>query len=181
MVSTASTRSSVSRALRAGGTRCSRLIAWVRWLMEIRDQIRSILKEKGADVWSVHPSVSVYDAIATMSQKQVGALLVIEDRRLVGIVSERDYARKVILKGRSSKDTQVVEIMTSPVIYVTPQDTVEECMRMMTANRVRHLPVIEGEEVVGIVSIGDLVNWIISAQADTINQLYSYIAGKYLN
>jgi CBS domain-containing protein len=146
--------------------------------MEIRDQIRSILKEKGAEIWSVNPSVSVYDAIATMSQKQVGALLVIEDRRLVGIVSERDYARKVILKGRSSKDTQVVQIMTSPVIYVTPQDTVEDCMRMMTANRVRHLPVIEGEEVVGIVSIGDLVNWIISAQADTINQLCSYITGK---
>jgi CBS domain-containing protein len=151
----------------------------IRWPMELRDQIRAVLRHKGGDVWSVPPSASVYDAIAIMGEKQVGALLVIEDAKLVGILSERDYARKVILKGRSSKDTPVSEIMTSPVRYVTPQETVDECMRIMTANRVRHLPVVEDEKVVGIVSIGDLVNWIISAQADTIHQLHSYITGKY--
>jgi CBS domain-containing protein len=147
--------------------------------MELRAPIRPILKHKGTNVWSVAPSASVYDAIATMSEKHVGALLVIEDGRLVGILSERDYARKVILKGRSSKDTQVIEIMTSPVIYVTPQETVDDCMRMMTTNRVRHLPVVEDEKVVGIVSIGDLVNWVVSAQADAISQLHSYITGTY--
>jgi len=134
--------------------------------MELRDQIRAVLTHKGGNVWSVPPSVSVYDGIAMMGEKQVGALLVIEDAKLVG-------------KGRSSKDTPVSEIMTSPVMYVTPQETVDGCMRIMTANRVRHLPVVEGEKVVGIVSIGDLVNWIISAQADTIHQLHSYITGKY--
>jgi CBS domain-containing protein len=147
--------------------------------MELRDPIRSVLKHKGRTVWSVPPSISVYDAISMMSEKQVGALLVMEDAKLVGILSERDYARKVILKGRSSKDTLVGEIMTSAVTYVTPRATVDECMKIMTASRVRHLPVVENEEVVGIVSIGDLVNWIISAQADTIHQLHSYITGKY--
>ena len=147
--------------------------------MELFDQVRSVLKFKGGDIWSVPPRVSVYDAIAMMSEKRVGALPVMEDERLVGIISERDYARRVILKGRSSKDTQVAEIMTSPVFYVSPEATVEGCMRIMTVNRVRHLPVLEDGKLVGIVSIGDLVNWIISAQADAINQLNSYIAGKY--
>jgi len=147
--------------------------------MELRDPIRSVLKHKGGNVWTVAPSTSVYDAIAMMGEKQVGALLVMEDAKPVGILSERDYARKIILKGRSSKDTPVGEIMTSPVRYVTPKETVDECMRIMTASRVRHLPVVEEEKVVGIVSIGDLVNWIISAQADTIHQLHSYITGKY--
>ena len=147
--------------------------------MELRDPIRSVLKHKGGNVWTVPPSASVYDAIAMMGEKQVGALLVMEDAKLVGILSERDYARKIILKGRSSKDTPVSEIMTSPVRYVTPEETVDECMRIMTANRVRHLPVVENEMVVGIISIGDLVKWIISAQADTIHQMHSYITGKY--
>jgi CBS domain-containing protein len=147
--------------------------------MELRDPIHAVVKNKGGNVWSGPSSASVYDAIATMSEKRVGALLVMESIKLVGIVSERGYARKVILKGRSSKDTQVREIMTSPVIYVTPKETVDECMRIMTANRVRHLPVIEDDTVVGVVSIGDLVNWIISAQADTIHQLHSYITGEY--
>jgi CBS domain-containing protein len=147
--------------------------------MELRDPIASVLKYKGGNVWSVPPGVTVYDAIAMMSEKQVGALPVIEDAELVGIMTERDYARKVILKARSSKETLVKEIMTSPVIYATPQETVDECMRSMTANRVRHLPVVENERVVGIISIGDLVKWIISAQADTIHQMHSYITGKY--
>jgi len=147
--------------------------------MELRDPISAVLTHKGGNVWSVPPRASVYDVIAMMGEKQVGALLVIEDAKLVGILSERDYARKIILRGRSSKDTPVSEIMTSPVMYVTPQETVDECMIIMTASRVRHLPVIEDDRVVGIVSIGDLVNWIISAQADTIHQLHSYITGKY--
>ena len=147
--------------------------------MELNDEIRSVLKLKGDNVWSATPTMSVYDAIATMSERRVGALPVMQEGELVGIISERDYARRVILKGRSSKDTQVAEIMTSPAIYVNPQATVEGCMRIMTVNRVRHLPVVEDGRVVGIISIGDLVNWIISAQADAINQLNSYIAGKY--
>ena len=141
--------------------------------------VKQILDTKGYAVWSIHPQESVFTAIQQMAEKEVGALAVLEGDALVGIISERDYARKVILKGRSSKDTPVSEIMTSPVRYVTPQETVDECMRIMTANRVRHLPVVEDEKVVGIVSIGDLVNWIISAQADTIHQLHSYITGKY--
>jgi CBS domain-containing protein len=147
--------------------------------MELSDEIRWILKVKGGSVWSVSPWESVYEAIAAMSERQVGALPVMEGGRLVGIISERDYARRVILKGRSSKETQIAEIMTTPVVYVTPEATVQGCMRIMTANRVRHLPVVEDGRVVGIISIGDLVNWIISAQEDAINQLHSYIAGKY--
>jgi CBS domain-containing protein len=147
--------------------------------MELTDEIRSLLKVKGDSVWSVNPWESVYEAIAAMSERQVGALPVMEGGRLVGIISERDYARRVILKGRSSKETQVAEIMTTPVVSVIPEATVEGCMRIMTVNRVRHLPVVEDGRVVGIVSIGDLVNWIISAQADAIDHLSSYIAGKY--
>jgi CBS domain-containing protein len=147
--------------------------------MELSDEIRSLLKVKGDCVWSITPWESVYEAIAAMSERQVGALPVMEGGRLVGIISERDYARRVILKGRSSKETQVAEIMTTPVVSVIPEATVEGCMRIMTMNRVRHLPVVEDGRVVGIVSIGDLVNWIISAQADAIDQLSSYIAGKY--
>src|SRR5258708_1612703 len=111
--------------------------------MELRDQIHAVLTHKGGNVWSVPPIASVYDAIAMMGEKQVGGVRVIEDAKLVGILSERDCARKVILKGRSSKDTPVREIMTNPVRYVTPHETVDECMRIMTANRVRHLQVVD--------------------------------------
>ena len=148
--------------------------------MKIYDTIRDVLKRKGQDVWSITPKASVYQAIDMMAQKHVGALLVIAGGdSLIGVVSERDYARKVVLRGRSSKETNVEEIMTSPVICVEPHQGVDECMRIMTDNRIRHLPVVQNQKVIGIVSIGDLVNWIISAQQHTIEQLQDYITGKY--
>ena len=143
------------------------------------ETMASILKSKGCNLWSIDPEATIYDAIALMAEKSIGALVVISERKLVGIVSERDYARKVILQGRSSKDTRVREIMTSSVITVTPQNTVDECMRIITNRRVRHLPVLAGDEVIGVVSIGDLVRAIIAEQAATIDHLHSYIAGRY--
>ena len=143
------------------------------------ETIASILKNKGCRLWSVDPEATIYDAIALMAEKSIGALVVLSEGKLVGIVSERDYARKVILQGRSSKDTRVREIMTSSVITVTPENTVDECMRIITNRRVRHLPVLAGDEVMGVVSIGDLVRAIIAEQAATIDHLHSYIAGRY--
>ncbi len=130
--------------------------------MDLVDTVRSVLKQKSQDIWSVSPEAWVYDAVEMMADKHVGALLVISEGKLVGIISERDYARKVILQGKTSKQTQVKEIMTSSVIFVVPEHTVEDCMRIMTNSRIRHLPVVENEKVLGVVSIGDLVKWIIS-------------------
>ncbi len=145
--------------------------------MELTGKIGSLLGKKGAQVWSLPPTASVYDAIAMMAEKQVGALPVIDGETLLGIVSERDYARKVILKGKSAKDTAVTEIMNSPVVTITPSHTVEECMRLVTEKRFRHLPVVENSRIVGMVSIGDLVKWTITAQQEAISHLEAYIGG----
>ena len=145
----------------------------------ITGTIDEILQQKPGELWTISPDVTVFDAIELMADKNIGALLVMADGALLGIVSERDYTRKVALKGKSSRDTRVREIISTPLIAATPQHTVQECMRLMTTNRVRHLPILAGNEVVGIVSIGDLVNWIISAQSAAITHLESYIAGQY--
>jgi CBS domain-containing protein len=139
--------------------------------------ISEILNYKGSNVWCVSPEATVFDAIQLMADHNIGALLVTEGKKLVGILSERDYTRKVILKGKASKQTAVREILSEDVISVTPNHTVEECLRLMTENRVRHLPVLDDGKITGIVSIGDLVNWIISAQTSTIHQLQTYIGG----
>jgi CBS domain-containing protein len=147
--------------------------------MEISGKIAAILSIKGSQVWSLPPSASVYDAIAMMAEKKVGSLLVMQKEKLLGIISERDYARKVILCGRSSHDTPVSDIMTSPVMTVSPSHTVAECMRLVTDQRIRHLPVLDQEKVVGMVSIGDLIKWVITEQEETIRHLESFITGTH--
>jgi CBS domain-containing protein len=143
--------------------------------MEVSGRISAILAHKKVStVWSIGPNATVIDAIRLMDEKNVGALPVVENGKLVGIVSERDYTRKVILKGRSSKDTPVSDIMTKQVLTVNPSNSVTECMQIMTDKRVRHLPVLEGTNLVGILSIGDLVNWLISAQKATLDNLEHY-------
>ena len=141
--------------------------------------IAQLLNTKGNQIWSVEPKATIFEALEIMSEKEIGALLVMEDGKLTGIFSERDYARKVILKGKSSKETQVGELMTKKVFYIDSQKTINDCMAMMTAKRIRHVPVIEDNQVVGIVTIGDVVNQIISEQEVTINHLENYITGSH--
>jgi CBS domain-containing protein len=147
--------------------------------MEITTTIGSILNRKGSHVWSVSPSDTVFEAISMMAEKNVGALPVMEADRLVGMISERDYARKVILLGRGSRETVVSEIMTSTVTTVVADDSVQACLQLMTENRIRHLPVMESGRLTGIISIGDCVNWIISAQTAAIDDLERFVTGAY--
>ncbi len=139
--------------------------------------VKQILEKKGCEIWSIAPEASVYEALQIMSEKNVGALLVIESGDLVGIFSERDYARKLILKGKFSRDTRVSELMTAEVIYIEPHRSIEDCMALMTARRIRHLPVMENERLIGIVTIGDVGKRIISDQEFTIRQLGKYVTG----
>jgi CBS domain-containing protein len=140
--------------------------------------ISSILFQKPSEIWSIAPEATVFEAIKLMADKNIGALLVLSGGRLHGIFTERDYTRKVALHGKTSKETTVFEIVSKDCVTVSPDDSVEDCMKLMTEKRVRHLPVIEGGYVVGIVSIGDLVNWIISAQNFAIEQMEQYISGS---
>ena len=145
--------------------------------MQTSGSVSLILANKGAQVWSVAPETTVFEAIQLMAEKNIGALIVLDGDKLEGMLTERDYTRKVALKGKSSRQTKVAEILTKPVVSVTPGHTVEDCMRLMTEHRVRHLPVVDGEKVSGIISIGDLVNWTISTQTAAIEQLERYILG----
>ncbi|MAO65936.1 MAG: histidine kinase [Balneola sp.] len=138
-------------------------------------QVKEILNQKGRDIYSVKPSDTVYDAIAKMADYNIGALLVMQDQNLEGIISERDYRNKVILKGRTSKETPVKDIMTDKVIRVNSSDTVNLCMQLMTEKKIRHLPVMQDEKVVGVISIGDVVKTVIANQKNEINSLRDYI------
>ncbi len=138
--------------------------------------VRQLVDVKGSTVWSIEPEASVFDALKLMAEKEIGAVLVVKDGRPVGMLSERDYARKVILEGKSSRDTPVADIMSSPVIYAQPKQTIKECMAVMTDRRCRHLPVLDGEELLGMISINDLVRDIIADQQFQISQLESYIS-----
>jgi CBS domain-containing protein len=147
--------------------------------VKLHDSVERILRQKGSEVYSISPDATVFEALETLEEKNVGALLVMDGDSLVGLLSERDYVRKVKLKGHSSTDLKVEEIMSSPVVTVDSKATVDECMFRMTNKRCRHLPVVNDGKVVGVVSIGDLVNWIMTVQDVTIHQLEDYICGKY--
>ena len=147
--------------------------------MDVSGNIGAILGQKPREVFSVSPDATVFEAIQMLDQKNVGALLVMQGDKLVGMVSERDYTRKVVLKGKRSRETKVSEIMSTELKLTRPQDGVESCLRLMTDKRIRHLPVMEGEKVIGIISIGDLVKWVIASQSAAIAHLENYISGGY--
>jgi CBS domain-containing protein len=147
--------------------------------MDVSGNINAILAQKGDEIFSISPDATVYEAIEMMSNKNVGALLVMEGERLVGMISERDYTRKVFLRGKRSRETSVTEIMSSQLTTTRPQEGVEKCLRLMTDKHIRHLPVLDDDKVVGVISIGDLVKWVISCQSATIAHLENYIHGGY--
>lgn len=147
--------------------------------MEVSGTIDAILCQKGTEIFSITPNATVYEAIELMDNKNVGALVVVENGRLLGMISERDYTRKVMLRGKRSRETKVSEIMSSQLTVTHPHEPVEKCLRLMTEKRIRHLPVVDGETLRGVISIGDLVKWVISAQNATIAHLENYISGGY--
>jgi CBS domain-containing protein len=161
------------------GERSLRVAPYEKGLaMSLSCTIKEILEQKGSMVYYISPEATVFEAIDLMEDKNIGSLLVVgEGNRLVGVFSERDYARRVALKGRSCKETTVREALSGSFVQASPTQTVEECMRLMTNHRVRHLPVLDGDKIVGVVSIGDLVNWLLLAQSTMIDQLETYIAG----
>jgi len=146
----------------------------------MKTTVEEILEQKGRDVWTISPKATVMDALKLMAEKHIGALVVVHDDQVIGIISERDYARKVILRGRSSINTHIKEIMTDKVYYVSPKTTAEECMILTTQQSIRHLPVLENGKLVGLISIGDVVKSIIGEQETEIRQLSEYISGKYI-
>lgn len=147
--------------------------------MKVVGTVTDLLRHKGYAVWSVGPDTTVYEAIKLFVEKNIGAVVVLSGEKLLGIFSERDCTRRVTLNGLIPHETKVGTVISTPVITVTPEHTVEECMRLMTEHRVRHLPVLQGDKLVGLVSIGDVVNWIISAQSTALQQMESYISGTY--
>jgi CBS domain-containing protein len=147
--------------------------------METQGTVRDILQSKGGKLLTTGPEATVYEAIGLMGEHNIGALVVVEDGAVVGVITERDYSRKVVLQGRTSRDTLVNDILSRPAITVTPEDSVETCMKLMTARRIRHLPVVDDGVLTGLVSMGDLVSWVIHSQRHTILQLQGYISGEY--
>ena len=147
--------------------------------MDVSGTIDGILNQKSGDIFSISPEATVFEAIELMDNKNVGALLVMEADRLIGMISERDYTRKVMLRGKRSRETKVAEIMSANLTVAHPREPVEKCLHLMTDKRIRHLPVLDGDKVVGIISIGDLVKWVISCQSAAIAHLENYIHGGY--
>ena len=149
--------------------------------MNVSGTIEVIMNQKNRQIWSIQPDATVYDAVALMAEKNIGALVVVENGELVGIISERDYTRKVMLRGKRSRETLVREIMSTQLTTVDPKQSVDDCLRSMTEKRIRHLPVVKDGEIYGVISIGDLVKHVISAQSATLDQLERYISGGYVN
>ncbi len=147
--------------------------------MEIHGTVYDILHNKGGEIWTTGLEGSVYDAIRLMGERNIGALVAVDNDEVVGVLSERDYSRKVVLQGRTSRDTKVGEIISRPAITVQTKDGIEKCMQLMTKNRIRHLPVVDDSGLVGLISMGDLVSWVMQSQRHTIEQLQCYIAGDY--